>query len=226
MKGIKNIIFEYFTFISVIAPLLFLNGNGLNGTLVMIMFALQFKHIPINWEVDRVYINKSKCYTEKIRRKKKSIPSIISFMDILTVFAAVYIFYGDFDKYTSILITFLWFMVTDIFRTRKTIYGTYISRWLYTSKIDINNSKWELHKADKDPFPSIPHMHSKDKPLKLNVYNGEIYNSKTNKLVDVASKKDLKKLWSDEKFRSSVKEAREIYLKDNPKTIIPDIPNF
>ena len=43
-------------------------------------------------------------------------------------------------------------------------------------------------------------MHSKDLPLKLNIYSGEIDDVNTKKIVDVVRQKDLKKLWSDKKF--------------------------
>ena len=45
---------------------------------------------------------------------------------------------------------------------------------------------WEFHKYDKDPFPSIPHGHNKEKKQKLNVYNGIIY--------DITTKKPIKKI--------------------------------
>ena len=110
----------------------------------------------------------------------------------------------------------IWFIITDIFRQRYSIYGTYISRWFYTSKIEINNNKWVIHKNDVDPFPSVPHMHSKDLPLKLNIYNGEIFDVNTKKIVDIVREKDLKKLWSDTKFVRLVEEARKNLKDQNP----------
>ena len=128
--------------------------------------------------------------------------------------------------YLSLLIFIVWFIFTDILRVRRTIYGTYISRWFYTSKININNFKWQIHIADKDPFPSVPHMHATDVPLKLNIYTGEIYDAKTKLYITTASRKDLKKLWADEKFVTTVKNARKIYLQNNPKYKLEKIPMF
>ena len=83
-----------------------------------------------------------------------------------------------------------------------------------------------MHKTDKDPFPSVPHMHATSVPLKLNIYTGEIYDSTNHKLVSIAKKKELKKLWLDEKFKSAVQDARETYRADNPNYVFSAIPTF
>ena len=147
-------------------------------------------------------------------------------LDIPTYFLAVLFLSEKVNFYLSALIFVVWFVFTDIFRVRKTIYGTYISRWFYTSKICIKNLKWEMHKTDKDPFPSVPHMHATSVPLKLNIYTGEIYDSTNHKLVSTAKKKELKKLWLDEKFKSAVQDARETYRADNPNYVFSAIPTF
>ena len=59
-------------------------------------------------------------------------------------------------------------------------------------------------------------MHSKDLPLKLNIYNGEIFDVNTKKIVDIVREKDLKKLWSDTKFVRLVEEARKNFKDQNP----------
>jgi long-chain acyl-CoA synthetase len=43
------------------------------------------------------------------------------------------------------------------------------------TKYKINGLKWTIHKNDVDPWPSMPHMHSKEKPYVLNVYDGSVY---------------------------------------------------
>lgn len=60
-------------------------------------------------------------------------------------------------------------------------------------------------------------MHSKNYPLKLNIYTGEIYDTRTKKFITTANKKELKKLWEDEKFKQAVIEARRVYLENIQK---------
>jgi hypothetical protein len=38
--------------------------------------------------------------------------------------------------------------------------------------------KWEIHKYDKDSFPSNPHAHNYDANVKLHLGTGELFNSK------------------------------------------------
>jgi hypothetical protein len=73
-------------------------------------------------------------------------------------------------------------------------------------KIDLNKIEikeivkykgiWEIHKNDKDIFPSNPHAHNKKNGLKLNLDNGELYNPQTKKIEEKMSKKDLELLKS------------------------------
>ena len=69
-------------------------------------------------------------------------------------------------------------------------------------------------------------MHSKNYPLKLNIYTGEIYDKRTKKFITTANKKELKKLWEDEKFKQAVMDARRVYLGEHPKIKLPKIPTF
>lgn len=50
---------------------------------------------------------------------------------------------------------------------------------------------WEIHKFDKDPFPSNPHAHNKSTGYKLHLGNGELYFSNNKPLGKKISKKDL-----------------------------------
>lgn len=185
------------------------------------IFIIYLRHHHNGQQITIEEVSKNIIATRAITGKKP-----FYWLDIPTYFLAVLFLSEKVNFYLSALIFVVWFVFTDIFRVRKTIYGTYISRWFYTSKICIKNLKWEMHKTDKDPFPSVPHMHATSVPLKLNIYTGEIYDSTNHKLVSIAKKKELKKLWLDEKFKSAVQDARETYRADNPNYVFSAIPTF
>lgn len=215
MNKIRNIIFEYTILISVIIILLcskYLFQKEVNNyVFVILTFIIYLRHYHKGQKIIVEHENKHFISTRIIEGEKSFYP-----LDGFTcLFFAIYII--DKLSFMKCLILFvIWFIITDIFRQRYSIYGTYISRWFYTSKIEINNNKWVIHKNDVDPFPSVPHMHSKDLPLKLNIYNGEIFDVNTKKIVDIVREKDLKKLWADTKFVRLVEEARKNFKDQNP----------
>ena len=50
---------------------------------------------------------------------------------------------------------------------------------LLTEEIIRNNGeRWEIHKYDKDTFPSNPHAHNYDANVKLHLGTGELFNKK------------------------------------------------
>ena len=216
MNKFKNIIFEYTILTIGIIILLFSKyffQNEVNKYFFVIMtFIIYLRHYHKGQKIIVERENRH-WFSTRIIEGKKSFYLLDGFT---LLFVTIYII--DKLSFIQYLILFvIWFIVTDIFRQRYSIYGTYISRWFYTSKIEINNGKWIIHKNDVDPFPSVPHMHSKDLPLKLNIYSGEIYDVNTKKIVDVVRQKDLKKLWSDKKFIKIVEETRKCYKENNPK---------
>ena len=73
--------------------------------------------------------------------------------------------------------------------------------------------RWVLHKNDPDDiFPSCPHLDCMDKALKLNIYNGNIYSSKTKMLVGKIKKKQLNDtIWQDEIVVRRIIDIRERY---------------
>lgn len=223
MEEFKNILFEYFV-LAIILGICFafyfmqpdVNGN----IFVVAIFIIYLRHHHIGEKLIKIKAPKG-VWVKSISGRK-----LFHLLDILTLAVIVLLYLGWLNFYFSALIFVIWFIITDIFRERRCIYGNYISRWFYTSKININNSKWRVHKSDKDPFPSVPHMHALDKSIVINIYTGEIYDSSNRNLIEVASKKDLKKLWSDSKFRMAVEEARSAYLKDNPDFKLEQLPNF
>ena len=223
MEKFKHILFEYSTLLIIIAMFLivklFFYTEMNSQTFAIAIFIIYLRHHHLGSEVE-VEEAPHGYFTKSTNRK------FLYWLDIPT-YVIAFLFILDITSFfLSLLIFILWFILTDFLRVRYTIYGTYISRWFYTSKININNSKWELHNADKDPFPSIPHMHSKNYPLKLNIYTGEIYDTRTKKFITTANKKELKKLWEDEKFKQAVIEARRVYLGEHPKVKLPKIPTF
>lgn len=224
MDKFKHILFEYTTLLEIIIMFfifkLFVYSDLDSKIYAIAIFIIYLRHHHLGSDVEEEKVSETVTTTKSVNRK------FSYWLDIPT-FTVGALFLGNVTNfYWSTLIFIIWFIVTDILRVRYTIYGSYISRWFYKSKININNNKWELHIADVDPFPSIPHMHALNAPLKLNVYTGEIYDSRNKKLIEVANKKELKKLWKDEKFRQAVMEGRRIYLREHPKVKLPENPIF
>lgn len=96
------------------------------------------------------------------------------------------------------------------------------SPFLYKPEYKIFNHKFEIHKTDKDIWPSYPHIHLLDDDIKLDIYTGEIYRIQTKKCINEASDKDMEKLWNDRKFLGILMEAR----KSKPINVgkLQDIP--
>ncbi|WP_216712728.1 hypothetical protein [Pseudoalteromonas sp. TB64] len=69
---------------------------------------------------------------------------------------------------------------------------------------------WVFTKADPDSYPSVPHGHFKNqnnKWPKLNPYTGRIFSAKHQEdKKQLLSKKQMRKIWSDEKFKSFCRE--------------------
>lgn len=51
---------------------------------------------------------------------------------------------------------------------------------------------WVIHKNDLDPHPSVPHAHDYQNNVKLDLYNGNLYNK--TKLIGRIKEKELSKL--------------------------------
>ncbi|GIU50752.1 hypothetical protein TUM4438_37890 [Shewanella sairae] len=71
-------------------------------------------------------------------------------------------------------------------------------------------NKWVFTKADPDSYPSVPHGHykSQNKPWpKLNPYTGRVFSSKHQEETSQRlSKKQMKMIWNDEKFKNFCRE--------------------
>lgn len=85
----------------------------------------------------------------------------------------------------------------------------------YRPKEQIFNCMWEFHSYDDDPSPSVPHGHSLDGKLKLSIWDGSVYDVRNKKVVGRASKKDIRKLQSDSKFKLFVAAEREWYKNEH-----------
>lgn len=80
--------------------------------------------------------------------------------------------------------------------------------FLYSPEYKISGHKFEIHKNDKDIWPSYPHIHILDDSLKLDIYTGELYRIQTKQQINELSDKDMKKIWNDQKFSKIVMDAR------------------
>ena len=215
---LRNVSREYFILSVIILISYYLykfENNNVSFSFALIMVYWQHHHKSETVTYQEV---KSGAYTQAIHGKR-----LFQLLHIPTILVFMFLGSERTDFYSSLLVFITWFILTDMYRIRRSIYGNYISRWFGTSKISINNTKWRMHQADKDPFPSVPHMHAIDKPLKLDVYSGNMYDSKTGKYVCRAGKKDLIKLWK-EKGNEFV-HARKIYKENNPTYKLIEIPN-
>lgn len=83
------------------------------------------------------------------------------------------------------------------------------SPFLYKPEYKIFNHKFEIHKTDRDIWPSYPHIHLLDDDIKLDIYTGDLYRIQTKKIINEASYKDMEKLWNDRKILETVMEARK-----------------
>lgn len=79
---------------------------------------------------------------------------------------------------------------------------------------------WVFTKSDPDTYPSVPHGHYRNKNNawpKLNPYTGRVFSSKHHEdRAKRLSKKDLKLMWSNEKFKSFCREVIIWHLEQFP----------
>ena len=102
-------------------------------------------------------------------------------------------------------------------------------RGCYQTPFQLKKTLWFYELSDPDLFfPSCPHLHSSDQQYKLNVYTGELYSTKSKKIVKgkVVKEKELERLWSDRKFLEFAKKMRTTYFEKFPSSSLPPIPTF
>lgn len=80
--------------------------------------------------------------------------------------------------------------------------------FLYRPEYKLGKYKTEIHKIDKDGWPSYPHLHVIDDRVKINIYTGEVYRITTKQMINELTDKDMKRLWNDRKFLENVLFAR------------------
>ena len=74
--------------------------------------------------------------------------------------------------------------------------------------------KWQFHKGDDDPNPSIPHGHDcGDAKVKLDAYQGYIYRRTAQ--IGRVSRNAIVMLWNNKEFRIFAREAIEAYVQRN-----------
>ena len=79
---------------------------------------------------------------------------------------------------------------------------------------------WVFTKADRDSYPSIPHGHYRSQNRawpKLNPYTGRVFSSKHQEdKAQRLSKKEMRKVWHDESFKSFCREMIVWYQEQFP----------
>ena len=85
---------------------------------------------------------------------------------------------------------------------------------LYRPGYKINKMVWEFHKGDDDFNPSVPHGHSGQ--YKLDIVTGDVYDTRTNKIIGKVKNKELLKLKQDQQFIIFAKEAIKLYKENHP----------
>lgn len=112
----------------------------------------------------------------------------------LDFLADVFNAFEEMNSIESRLIENLWVYEYDEFLFNPIEHG--IEPFLQKKhQIKVNNSIWRLHKNDKDPFPSNPHLHCTESPRKLNPQTGEIFIRR--KKIGTLTKKHLYKVQVD-----------------------------
>lgn len=61
---------------------------------------------------------------------------------------------------------------------------------LIKGRVKMSGEIWDVHKADKDPFPSNPHAHNLESKYKVDLSNGDLYR-KTTKVGNMRRKEFL-----------------------------------
>lgn len=85
---------------------------------------------------------------------------------------------------------------------------------LIVSTPEMHIKKWQFHKGDDDPNPSIPHGHDcDDAKVKLDAYQGYIYRRTAQ--IDRVSRNAIVMLWNNKEFRKFAREAIEAYVERN-----------
>lgn len=80
------------------------------------------------------------------------------------------------------------------------------------------SDRWVFTIGDPDPFPSIPHGHLNSKNQawpKLNPYTGWVYSTKS-QTTKRLTKRDMRILWSNEKFRQLCYDHVSWFICTNP----------
>lgn len=79
---------------------------------------------------------------------------------------------------------------------------------------------WVFTKSDPDSYPSVPHGHYRDqnnKWPKLNPYTGRVFKAKHQEDTSSRlSKKQMRAIWQDEKFKSFCREMVVWYQEQYP----------
>lgn len=80
-------------------------------------------------------------------------------------------------------------------------------------------SEWVFRPGDPDPYPSVPHGHSHDRPQpKLDAYRGYVWLKNPQRLANRrVSRADIAALWNDQAFRTAAADALAHFIDNNPR---------
>ena len=96
----------------------------------------------------------------------------------------------------------------------------------YRPRYKIYNRNWELDLYDIDDHPSVPHAHSINDGVRLNVWTGEVYPPGSDRVhvIGRVPQKELKVLYHDKKFIQHAIDHIQWYRETHPKVVfyIPD----
>lgn len=89
---------------------------------------------------------------------------------------------------------------------------------MYSPSEKVYKIRWDFHKGDDDPNPSIPHGHSQDNKYRLSIWDGKVYEKKDGKLkcVGQAKGKEMRALRANNIFKNFVSETRSWYIENHP----------
>lgn len=80
---------------------------------------------------------------------------------------------------------------SEIIKLEESILPDSELKKLHEQIIKSKGEIWIIHKYDKDPLPSNPHAHNEQTGQKLDLSNGDLYDSRNNYQGSNISKKDL-----------------------------------
>jgi len=86
----------------------------------------------------------------------------------------------------------------------------------YCTPYKLKSMKWTFHPYDDDFFPSVPHGHSGK--YKLDILTGDVIDTVTKIIIGKINQKEMRRLYSDQRFKNIVRKATKYYRSKFPHT--------